>query len=133
LLSVFRNARAHLAVGGIFVFDFWYGPAVHALKPSIRERRIEREDLLITRISRPVWDVQRNLVDVHFAVRVEDKQDTRVVREFTEIHPMRYFSLPELDLLAEWTGFRREIAEEFLTREAPSERTWGVCVAMRAQ
>jgi hypothetical protein len=46
---------------------------------------------------------------------------------------MRYFSLPELDLLAEYTGFKREIAEEFLTREAPSNQTWGVCAALRAQ
>lgn len=132
LLKVFRNARAHLVAGGIFVFDFWYGPAVHALKPSVREKQIEGDRMLVTRISKPVWDVQRNQVDVYFDIRVEDK-NSHVVREFTEIHPMRYFSLPELDLLAEWTGFRREIAEEFLTREAPSDQTWGVCVALRAQ
>jgi len=132
LLSVFHNARAHLVSGGVFVFDFWYGPAVFTLKPTVREKKIAGDELSVTRVSKPIWDVQRNVVDVHFDVRVMDKK-SRNVREFTEVHPMRYFSLPELDLFAECTGFRREIAEEFLTRAAPSEQTWGVCVALRAQ
>ena len=133
LLSVFRNARAHLAPGGLFVFDFWYGPAVHFLKPTVREKKMEGETLVVTRMSRPQWDQQRNLVDVHFDIEVRSRASGEVLKSFSEVHPMRYFSLPELDVIAECTGFRREVAEEFLSGAAPSEQTWGVCVALRAQ
>lgn len=133
LLSVFRNARSHLAPGGLFVFDFWYGPAVHFLKPSVREKKMESDNLLVTRSSRPEWDKQRNLVDVHFDIRVQNKASGDVLSEFSEVHPMRYFSLPELDVIAECTGFDRVVAEEFQTSAAPTDETWGVCVALRAR
>jgi hypothetical protein len=53
------------------------------------------------------------------------------MQEVDEVHPMRHFSLPELDLLADRSGFDRVGAEEFLSGSAPGERTWGVCVVMR--
>jgi hypothetical protein len=46
---------------------------------------------------------------------------------------MRHFSLPELDLLAEASGFERISAEEWLTRDPPSEAIWGVCLVLRKQ
>jgi SAM-dependent methyltransferase len=133
LLSVFRNARSHLTSDGLFVFDFWYGPAVHFLKPTVREKKMEGETLLVTRTSQPQWDQQRNLVDVHFDIEVQNKTSGAVLSKFSEVHRMRYFSLPELDVIAECTGFRREVAEEFQSGAAPSEQTWGVCMALRAQ
>lgn len=131
VVAVFRNARAHLERGGIFLFDVWYAPAVHAQRPVEREREFGDATNLVRRTATPDWDVNRNRVDVHYTIRVTDKATQRI-KEFKEVHPMRYFSLPELDLLGQLTGFKRELAEEFMTGRPPSESTWGVCVALRA-
>ena len=48
-----------------------------------------------------------------------------------EIHKMRYFSLPELNFIANKTGFEVLNAEEFLTGLRPSYDTWGVCIILR--
>ena len=45
-----------------------------------------------------------NVVDVNFEVRITDKK-TGTTEVLHETHPMRHFSLPELDLLAQATGF----------------------------
>ena len=44
---------------------------------------------------------------------------------------MRHFSVPELDLFAEQSGFERLSAEAYLTGEVYSEDTWGVCFILR--
>jgi SAM-dependent methyltransferase len=35
LLGIFDSARTTLIPGGLFVFDFWYGPAVLAERPQV--------------------------------------------------------------------------------------------------
>jgi SAM-dependent methyltransferase len=131
VLSVFQNARTHLLCGGIFIFDVWYGPAVHALRPSAREKHVEDQVISITRLAEPSWDVNRNQVKVNYTVRIV-RNETGALSEFKETHPMRYFTLPELDFFATQSGFEREVAEEFLSGASPSERTWSVCLALRA-
>ena len=44
---------------------------------------------------------------------------------------MRHFNLLEIDILSDVHGFERVQAEEFLTGNLPSEKTWGVCVVLR--
>ena len=131
LVAVFRNARGHLNAGGIFLFDVWYGPAVQAQRPTERVKTVEDDAIAVERAAHPTWRVNENRVDVHYRVAIRDKATGRVDR-LEELHPMRYFSLPELDLLASFTGFHREFAEEFMSGQPPAETTWGVCVAMRA-
>lgn len=128
--SVFSNAAYHLDPGGLFLFDVWYSPAVAAQRPELRVKRLNTTDLAITRIAEPSLYPNENRVDVHYTVMVQDL-NTGVVRSFEEKHPMRHFSLPELDLLAEAAGFDRLTAEEWLTGSSPSEATWGVCVVLR--
>jgi SAM-dependent methyltransferase len=36
LLQVFQNAIKHLDIGGMFIFDFWYSPAVCEQRPSVK-------------------------------------------------------------------------------------------------
>jgi hypothetical protein len=67
---------------------------------------------------------------VSYSIFAEDIA-TGAVQTLPETHPMRHFSLPELDLLADQAGFERLAAEGFLTGEPPSEDTWGLCVVLR--
>lgn len=69
-------------------------------------------------------------MDVNYTVFVRDLV-TGTRQTMTETHPMRHFSLPELDLLATESGFERLKTEAFLTGDEPGEKTWGVCVVLR--
>jgi SAM-dependent methyltransferase len=129
LNAVFSRAAEHLDVGGVFLFDFWYSPAVYAQRPSVRVRRITDDKMEITRIAEPKLYIHENRVDVSYEIFARDLS-TGVAHTFTEIHPMRHLSLPEIDLLAESHGFKRVCAEEFLTEATPSEDTWSVCVTL---
>ena len=128
--AVLARAAEHLHTGGLFVFDVWYSPAVYAQKPEVRVKRLSDGELEIARIAEPRAYPNENRIDVHYSVYLHERQ-TSMGRVLTEIHPMRHFSLPELDLLAEDAGFERLAAEEFLSGAAPGEATWGVCVVLR--
>jgi SAM-dependent methyltransferase len=130
LRGVFSSARKALAVDGVFVFDFWYGPAVLTEKPEIRIRRIETAETKLTRIGEPVHDVNRNVVDVNYTVIIVDAKSEQA-QEIKETHSMRYLFLPEIALLAEETGFEVVEAGEWLTARELSARSWSAYVALR--
>lgn len=130
LQAVFANAAAHLDIGGLFIFDFWYSPAVYAQRPSVRVKRMADEQVEITRIAEPTIYPNENRVDVNYTVYARDLSGVKV-ETFQEIHSMRHFSLPEIDIVAGLHGFERIAAEEFMSGATPGESTWGVCVILR--
>lgn len=125
LEKIFRNAAKHLNTHGLFIFDVWYSPAVYYQKPETRIKRVENSDITVIRIAEPEDHFDLNVVDVNYTILVKDKNTKRCI-EFQEKHPMRHFSIPEIDLLATHTGFELIKAEEFLTGNEPSKDTWGV-------
>ncbi len=128
--AVFARAAAHLDAGGFFVFDVWYSPAVHAQRAEVRVKRLADAHTAITRIAEPRHYPTENRVDVRYTILAQDLA-TGAVQEVNETHPMRHFSGPELDFVAEQAGFERVLAQEFGTGRAPGEDTWGVCFAYR--
>ena len=130
LTKLFQNVSDHLEVGGLFVFDFWYGPAVLSQGVETRVKNIKDESTEITRIAESKIRDQDSCVDVTYTIHMVDIK-TRVAEIFSEVHTMRYFSLLELDYFAEKNGLRRILQEEFLTKNIPSQNTWGVCVAYK--
>jgi len=128
--AVFARAAEHLEAGGLFVFDVWYSPAVYAQRPEVRVKRMADEALEITRFAEPALHPNENRVDVNYTIFARNLA-SGAIETMTETHPMRHFSLPELDLLAQMNGFVLLGAEEFLTGTAPSEATWGVCVILK--
>lgn len=128
--AVFARANEHLNSGGLFVFDFWYSPAVYAQQPAVRVKRMADDQVEITRIAEPVIYPNENRVDVNYTIFAHEIA-SRSIQTLSETHPMRHFSLPEIDLLAETHGFTRIAAEEFLTGKPVGEDTWGVCVTLK--
>lgn len=126
LEAVFSNISKHLTSQGIFIFDFWYAPAVLIQQPSIRIKRVEDRDIKITRISEPNLYVNDNLVDINFELIIEEKFPHQIIIE-KELHQMRYFSIPELDFILKKCGLKSIHYEEWFTGKAPSENTWGIC------
>lgn len=125
LEKVFRNASKCLNSGGLFIFDVWYSAAVYHQKPETRVKKVENNEIKVIRIAEPENHINRNVVDVNYSIMVKDKCTDEWI-EFQEKHSMRHFSIPEVGLLATFTGFELLKTEEFLTGKQPSENTWGV-------
>jgi SAM-dependent methyltransferase len=130
LTAVFARAQEHLLSGGVFIFDFWYSPAVFTQRPTVRVKRMEDEEIEITRLAEPTVWPNENTVDVHYTIFARQKT-SGTMQITTEVHSMRHFSLPEIDLLANQNGFERIGAEEFLSGKPAGNDTWGVCVTLQ--
>ena len=127
--AVFSNASKHLKKGGLFIFDFWYQPAVLSQIPENRLKKMSMGDVTISRVAEPMMFPNENRVDVNYTIFVADVKQNKF-GEISECHSMRYFSLPEIDLFCKINGFKRIQAEEFESGKAPSTDTWGVCVIL---
>lgn len=130
LISCFNNVCKHLNAGGIFIFDVWYSPAVYVQKPETRIRRISNDTFEIIRLAESKLDSARNVVDVNFEIIITNKQ-SKIQESYQENHPMRHFSIPEIELLAKQTGFSLVATEEFLSGSEPGVNTWGVCFILK--
>lgn len=128
--QVFKSASAHLASGGLFVFDVWYSPAVYSQHATTRVKRASDMELEVTRIAEPVAFPNENRIDVNYTIFARDRQ-SNAVDTLSETHAMRHFSIPEIDSLAEASGLQRVACEEFLTASPPGETTWGICFVLR--
>jgi SAM-dependent methyltransferase len=130
LQDMIQTTACHLDTGGLFIFDFWYGPAVLWQRPSVRTKRLSSSEVEVTRLAEPVIHDESNVVDVNYSVFVKELSSNQT-HEINETHRMRYLFFPELDRLLNANGFDRMHAEEWLTRKAPSLDSWGVCVVAR--
>jgi SAM-dependent methyltransferase len=97
-------ARANLRPGGLFLADFWYGPAVVIDPPGERVREIAAGEIKILRCSRGIHEPDRQCIRI--AIRVIEMQDARIRSDSEEVHTMRYFFPLELDLALQSRGFR---------------------------
>ena len=129
LLSTFRKVYKHLKPGGIFAFDFWYGPAVLHHLPASRTKYGQNERMEVTRIGETKMYIDKNIAEVNYEIVVKDKSNGKYLT-VKEKHPMRYFSMPEIALIAEQTGFKLIGFEEFLTSGRPTLESWNIFVML---
>lgn len=131
LLAMFETAKHQLKPGGIFFFDYWYGPAVLSERPQRREKQMESDEISVVRIATPQMHLRESIVDVNYDVAITDKK-TKAVDTLKETHRMRYLFEPELALLAQVKGFHVLSSFEWMTRQTPSDASWGVCTVLQA-
>jgi SAM-dependent methyltransferase len=127
---VFKNASKHLEKDGLFIFDFWFGPAVRAQKPSIRVKRFEDKIFKITRIAEPKIHTNTNKVDVNYSFFIENLFD-KSIKSFEEKHTLRYFDLLEIEKISSKYNFKIIKFEEFLKKSTLSDKTWSACAIMK--
>lgn len=125
LSKVFERVKTHLAPGGVFIFDCWYGPAVLADLPTVREKSFADDNTAVTRIAVPTLYPNNNWVDVDYQLFVEDLH-SESVEELSESHHVRYLFRPELELLAETAGLRLEACGAWMSEKEPDLTTWYV-------
>jgi SAM-dependent methyltransferase len=130
LRAAFANAAAHLAPGGLFLFDVWHGPAVLFQKPSERVKEVADERRRVKRFARPKLDEKMKTVTVVYEMECEDKVSSERT-SFREEHLIRYLFPEEIDAFAGACGLHRISTEEFLTGRPPSPDTWGVAYVLQ--
>jgi SAM-dependent methyltransferase len=123
LIETIRTAAHHLTAGGVFVFDCWYGPAVLTTRPEVRVKRCENAQLRVFRVAEPVIHPERNIVDVHYTVWIEQKTSGRIT-SFSEVHPMRYLFHPEMEMILDSSGFRVRHSCEWMSGKTLDRSTW---------
>jgi SAM-dependent methyltransferase len=123
LAAAFATLQSHLAPGGLFIFDCWYGPAVLNLRPAVRVLRLEDDAIAVTRLAEPVLHPNSNVVDVNYQIFVQDKQSS-AVSELREKHSMRYLFAPEVELLLGAAGLAAREMVAFMAEGAPGLDTW---------
>jgi SAM-dependent methyltransferase len=130
LISCFRSVNAHLEIEGVFIFDAWYSPAIFNLLPETRIKRKTSGNLELTRLAEPTSYTDRNTVEVNYEIiiRNTDTGDTQIIREQ---HTMRHFSIPEIELLAEFTGFEIVTVQDLLSGNKPSIDSWATCFVLK--
>ncbi|OGO15143.1 MAG: hypothetical protein A2Z14_18170 [Chloroflexi bacterium RBG_16_48_8] len=131
LISTFKTARRHLTSGGLFLFDGWFGPSVLTIRPTDHVKMIRNGSERIIRLARPSLDILKHLVQVDYTVLLLNGDN--LIEEVSETHLLRYFFVPEVDLLAQFTGFELIHSCPFaqLDRQ-PTEKDWNVSWILRA-
>ena len=124
LIKAFETAALHLRKNGIFLFDFWYGPAVLTDLPKKKTKFIENEKISILRKTTPVMHVNKNVVDVSFDIEVCDKLNGKKYI-FSELHKMRYLFLPEISLFLDRMALSFVATNKWmLFDDEPSNSSW---------
>jgi SAM-dependent methyltransferase len=131
LAGIFRCARLALSASGLFVFDFWYGPAVLTKQPAVRVRRVATPNVRLTRIAEPEHQFDRNIVNIKYTIMTVDQRNGRS-EEMVEVHSMRYLFLPEIEMLASQHDFEVIEVGGWLTGRL-DEHHWSGYAAVRAR
>lgn len=132
VLAALGVARRHLDRGGVFLFDFWHGPAVVAQGPLRREKRVENGHVHAVRRTQPVWDKSRDLVRVNYELEIMDKS-SGTTETVQEEHVVRYFFCDRLVEMAEQSGFSLAEQGDWLTGLPPSDGTFSAYFVLKAR
>jgi len=122
----FNTAKNHLSPGGIFIFDFWYGPAVLTQKPERRELILEDDAIYVRRLANPEMFYNDNCVEVNYDLTIRDKA-TDKIEKINECHRMRYLSLPEIQHFLRDIDMELVFSHGWMTHEDPCPQTWAAC------
>lgn len=131
LLKGLKNIRKHLHKGGLFIADFWYGPAVLNIKPSVRIKEVDTGDMKILRMITPEIDTFYHIHKSHYSMMIHN--DKEILDYFQETHVLRYYFPQELIWYLEQAGFEvLQICEFMRLWEGPTDDTWDACVIAEA-
>ena len=118
-----KTVKKHLNTNGVFMFDFWYGPAVLQDKPLKRLKIIKDDKIMIKRKSTPFLKINENIVDVSFEILVTEKR-TKKKSVINEIHSMRYLFIPEIEMILDNNGMKLIHTEEWMSGKKLTDKSW---------
>jgi SAM-dependent methyltransferase len=130
ILNCLNCVKEHLKTGGVFVFDFWFAPAVYHQGFDRRIKTFENNKIKVTRESSTVLDISKNIGTVSFDILVESKIDEKQKQKIVEQHPMRFYSIPEIENFAIQMGYDVIDFFDLHSNKKPSLSTWAITVKL---
>jgi len=128
--KMLKSTAKLIKKGGVFIFDCWYMPAVLKDKPTDRIKKIVTKDGGLIRMTKSLLKLNENLIEINFDVLKIDKNNNTT--EVVETHPMRYWSLPELQLFLEKAGFALVKVCNFMDINSEiSDAKWDIMVVAK--
>ncbi len=115
---------------GLFVFDAWFGPALLMEKPVDKIKTIESAGKRLIQYSHPVLDIVNNTVEMDY--RLLELTDSKLEKEVTESHRMRFFFYHELKYFLTKNGFELMLICPFMQRDRELDKNcWNISVIAR--
>jgi hypothetical protein len=140
---------------GIFIFDFWYTPAIKYIKPNQRIKYFYHKNFCIKKISKPKI-ISNNTINIKFDFiyktnskkilnasnkinfaqlkKKSEKYDKKIELHpnsnfsFSENHKIRHFSIKELVFYANKYGMSYISSYAMLKNNLPSKKYWSSCI-----
>ena len=125
-----ETASVHLKSGGLFFFDFWFGPAVLSDPPVAREKRLTDDRTSIVRYAVPVHDLLAHTVQVNYEILSTVIASGETYR-FTEKHLLRYFDLLELAVWLNGAGLGILESGRWMERKPAGADSWYAWIIAR--
>lgn len=125
LIEALSNIRSHLKDGSLFIFDFWYGPAVLTILPAAKMKIIEKDGIKVARFAEPYLDTFHHICEVnYYFVAMREKH---ILYEGKEKHVVRFYFPEEIRHYLEEHQFKLLALCPFLElKDKPTEKTWNV-------
>ena len=95
-------------------------------------KRIDADDLEVTRIAEPELRTEVNQVTVNYQIFLRNRK-TNEVSQLRESHHMRYLFLPELEMVLTACGFKLLATGSWFSDKPASRHTWYVHAVARKQ
>lgn len=125
IFATLQGVRKHLKPGGLFICDFWYGPAVLKQRPTDRVKVVPKDSDRIVRLTQSAINTQTHIVDVNY--HLLHLQEKNLINEVEELHKMRFIFKPELEFFMKQAGLELMGFCSFAELEkTASEDTWNV-------
>lgn len=129
----FANISNALKPGGKLIFDFWHTPGVYAINPSSRTLSANIDNYRVSRTSTPQIDLMKNIIEVNFHFEIVESATNTVIDEITEIHNMRPFCIPEIQVWLEKYNFSILEVHNNMTKNKPTLDQWDLVVVAEKQ
>jgi SAM-dependent methyltransferase len=113
VIKFFNSASRNLEKGGIFIFDYWFTPAVHFLKLEDRMKSIIVRGKPIQKLSKPTI-ISSNLFNIDINISSEN-------HEINESHLMRSFIPEDFNNIV---NFKLIESFAWLTSDDPDSTNW---------
>jgi SAM-dependent methyltransferase len=131
LRKAFSCIRRHLKKGGMFIFDFWYGPAVLTVRPLPTKKMVSRGDIRIIRFAEPSLHTLSHTCEVEFDLLVLRRKN--LLYSGKEKHLLRYYFPKEIEFLLNTANFKLLSLHPFLDLGSNvDDRDWDVTAVARA-
>lgn len=125
IISVFKKINQHLKEKGLFIFDFWWGPGVEKIKPEKRLKTYSRGRKQVVKLALPSLDFGKRLVKVNYKIWEIEKE--KILKEFEEIHLLKYFFPEEIKSYLNRAGFKfLKFCPLLKLNQKPTSKDWHV-------